>query len=413
MSYRNVNIYQTSGDVTTSIEVGDNGVIMQTLKNNAAEFSYRVGGAGSFSIYNDTNGGDPIIEIGSSATKRAIDIGNAAVNINNDYENLDFRIRKNTSLETAYIYDAGNDTHLFDGTALSAIVNEMIVSGDMRFVDGTSINEFSTDGTLAGNSDDAVPTEQAVKTYADNLTSLGGLTTTDNALVKANGTGGQLQNTGATLDDNNNLSLRSIYLEDRRIYRSGGAGHFHFEGGLIPDSESNNRDLGYDATQFRWRNLYLANQFNMNNGAATIDSTGNIVGASLQGASGTSINEFSIDGTMAGNSDDAVPTEKAVKTYVDTSISDLTVNDKTSGSHTLVDADAGLGTVVDDPFTIPNGLTIGKQFFIYNASSSAVAMTFGGSVTIEGESGTSLSAYGMITLWVRASNVIVMKGETE
>lgn len=34
---------------------------------------------------------------------------------------------------------------------------------------------------------------------------------------------------------------------------------------------------------------------------------------------GTSINEFSIDGALAGNSDDAVPTEKAVKTYVDAS----------------------------------------------------------------------------------------------
>ena len=32
---------------------------------------------------------------------------------------------------------------------------------------GTSINEFSIDGTLAGNSDNAVPTEQAVKTYVD------------------------------------------------------------------------------------------------------------------------------------------------------------------------------------------------------------------------------------------------------
>lgn len=33
--------------------------------------------------------------------------------------------------------------------------------------------------------------------------------------------------------------------------------------------------------------------------------------------SGTDIDEFSIDGTLSGNSDDAVPTEKAVKTYVD------------------------------------------------------------------------------------------------
>ena len=32
---------------------------------------------------------------------------------------------------------------------------------------------------------------------------------------------------------------------------------------------------------------------------------------------GTAINEFSIDVALAGNSDDAVPTEKAVKAYVD------------------------------------------------------------------------------------------------
>lgn len=31
------------------------------------------------------------------------------------------------------------------------------------------VNEFSTDGTLAGNSDTAVPTEKAVKTYADSI----------------------------------------------------------------------------------------------------------------------------------------------------------------------------------------------------------------------------------------------------
>jgi hypothetical protein len=40
---------------------------------------------------------------------------------------------------------------------------------------GTTVNEFSTDGTLAGNSDDAVPTEKAVKTYVDNA--IGGVDT--------------------------------------------------------------------------------------------------------------------------------------------------------------------------------------------------------------------------------------------
>ena len=40
----------------------------------------------------------------------------------------------------------------------------------------------------------------------------------------------------------------------------------------------------------------------------------------FSGPSGTTINEFSTDGTLGGNSDDAVPTEKATKTYIDAQI---------------------------------------------------------------------------------------------
>ena len=39
---------------------------------------------------------------------------------------------------------------------------------------GASINEFSTDGTLSQNSDEKVPTQKAVKTYVDNLSSVAG-----------------------------------------------------------------------------------------------------------------------------------------------------------------------------------------------------------------------------------------------
>jgi hypothetical protein len=44
--------------------------------------------------------------------------------------------------------------------------------GAVSLQDGTSITEFSTDGTLADNSDNAVPTEKAVKTYVDANTDL-------------------------------------------------------------------------------------------------------------------------------------------------------------------------------------------------------------------------------------------------
>jgi hypothetical protein len=73
--------------------------------------------------------------------------------------------------------------------------------------------------------------------------------------------------------------------------------------------------------------------------------------------SGTDINEFSTDGTLAGNSDDAVPTEKAVKTYVDglggsiiysstTSMDSTQVKALSSSPVTLISAQ-GAGTAID------------------------------------------------------------------
>jgi hypothetical protein len=51
--------------------------------------------------------------------------------------------------------------------------------------------------------------------------------------------------------------------------------------------------------------------------SGTLGVTGPTTLSTLGLSSGTTISELSIDGTLAGNSDDAVPTEKAVKTYVD------------------------------------------------------------------------------------------------
>lgn len=46
--------------------------------------------------------------------------------------------------------------------------NILTINGRLQLSDGTSVLEFSTDGNLADNSDDAIPTEKAVKTYVDN-----------------------------------------------------------------------------------------------------------------------------------------------------------------------------------------------------------------------------------------------------
>ena len=53
------------------------------------------------------------------------------------------------------------------------------------------------------------------------------------------------------------------------------------------------------------------------------------LGSITAGKQGATINEFSTDGTFADNSDGAVPTEKAVKTYVDIEIASATENQGT------------------------------------------------------------------------------------
>lgn len=68
----------------------------------------------------------------------------------------------------------------FDGTSGDTLQNSSVLIDDANAVSGAAslvfsgggatISEFSTDGTLAGNSDTAVPTEQAVKTYVTDTT---------------------------------------------------------------------------------------------------------------------------------------------------------------------------------------------------------------------------------------------------
>lgn len=68
-----------------------------------------------------------------------------------------------------------------------------------------------------------------------------------------------------------------------------------------------NRNAGADK-----ENAYYRIAYSDTGVLLTIDGYG-----SLSLGAGTGVNEFSIDGTLAGDSDDAVPTEKAVKTFSD------------------------------------------------------------------------------------------------
>jgi len=94
-----------------------------------------------------------------------------------------------------------------------------------------------------------------------------------------------------------------------RITGTGFDGTDYEQAGQIKLSVGNT--VAADQVPGRW-DFLVTDSAGVSTRAFTIDSS---VKASL--FSGTNINEFSIDGTLAGNSDDAVPTEQAVKTYVD------------------------------------------------------------------------------------------------
>ena len=72
--------------------------------------------------------------------------------------------------QTAVVF--GGQIHIYDsyirvGIGTTSPQAMLHVNGNVALQNGAAVSEFSTDGTLSGNSDSAVPTEKAVKTYVD------------------------------------------------------------------------------------------------------------------------------------------------------------------------------------------------------------------------------------------------------
>ena len=88
------------------------------------------------------------------------------------------RAGKITGYDTAIEIDLSTDGQMkLSADTLSligalALTGAMTISTTLALALGAAINEFSIDGALVGNSDSAVPTEKAVKTYADTKTTL-------------------------------------------------------------------------------------------------------------------------------------------------------------------------------------------------------------------------------------------------
>jgi len=171
---------------------------------------------------------------------------------------------------------------------------------------GTDINEFSTDGTLVGDSDDALPTEKAVKTYVDNA-----ITGVDehNELLGLQGGDSTNEYYHLTLSDYNSIVNQDFVLRDGSLPLTGDwdAGNYQIT----------IQDLFVDGT------ATITTLINLGGGTVSLtESSGDLVvsGGTITNdltlASGPTINAISIDGTLSGDSTSTLVTESAVKAYV-------------------------------------------------------------------------------------------------
>lgn len=161
----------------------------------------------------------------------------------------------NASGSKLFIADSNGNV----GIGTTAPTAKLEINGNLKLQSGVTVNEFSTDGTLDGESDLVIPTEQAVKTYADTKALLAGSSTQDFTA--------------------NNLTI--------------------------------NGNLGIGKA----------------NPTAKLEINGD-----LKLKYGVAVNKFSTDGNMSNNSDLAIPTEQAVKTYVNSRVPDLSGKASLSGS---------------------------------------------------------------------------------
>ena len=132
-----------------------------------------------------------------------------------------------------------------DASAFNLTGLQSLRLGSLGGLIGASVNEFSTDGTLSQNSDTKVPTQQAVKTYVDSLSSVGGDFTIGGNLT-VNGTTTTINTTTLQVEDavidtrhGNNVTAGNGGL--RVIQTTDGSGN-------VTDS----REIRYNSTSGKW-----------------------------------------------------------------------------------------------------------------------------------------------------------------
>jgi hypothetical protein len=152
-------------------------LFVQNIKDDDGTTCAHTNSDGDFYINNDLHiGGNDIKDSGGNVVISFDGAGNVDIVATITYATLHVT---DLELEGDDIKDSGSNVVIsFDGAGkIDAIANinaVVTLESTLGFTLGTTINEISIDDTLAGDSDDAVPTEQAVKAYVDGAVGVGG-----------------------------------------------------------------------------------------------------------------------------------------------------------------------------------------------------------------------------------------------
>ncbi len=289
---------------------------------------------------------------------------------------------------------------LFDGSVAIAIATpeaRLHIGGDLRLQNGVAVNEFSADANLGSNSDLAVPTQKAVKAYVDAQIRQanaarpeGAIQASDLSVSKAINFGTQVRQMINLWSTNYGIGIQNwtqYYRTDKNFawYKTGGHSDTELDpgGGVIqmvindgnvgistavpearlqiinrnqdangntlilgPTGASNLR-LGYDA-EYSWVQSHglkplAINPIGNNVGIATTTPAATLhVAGTLQLQTGIAINEFSNDAELSAESDTVVPTQKAIKVYVEKRVAARRSGGSGSSSPTIQDGNLAL-----------------------------------------------------------------------
>jgi len=220
---------------------------------------------------------------------------------------------------------------------------------------GIKINRFYNEGDFASNSATGLATQQSIKTYVDSAVGL--FDSLSEVLANGNTSGG------------NDISMSS---GDNIIF-AGSSGQLK----IGSDPRVNIDATGVDL----FGAVFLKSQIGQPN-------------STLGFSQGATVNEFSIDGTLSGNSDTSLPTEKAVKTYVDNAVpaaeslaNTLIAGNVTSGTNIEVSTSDAVqfGTSVSNNLKISHDGTVG----LIKEIGSGYLKIQGDQLDIRGNDGTS------------------------